>query len=102
MVRGDAAAQRAEKNFDKAAKAIEGLIAKTSNAGERAAMQSFLGSLARSTNASYSTNVGQTYTQQASDTQQRLDGSAGVQVDPSTVRDQTGLLRRVLRKDQQR
>lgn len=73
--------QRAEKNFDKAAKAIEGLIAKTSNAGERAAMQSFLGSLARSTNASYSTNVGQTYTQHASDTQQRLDGSgASVQV----------------------
>lgn len=73
--------QRAEKNFDKAAKAIEGLIAKTSNAGERSAMQSFLGSLARSTNATYSTNVGQTYTQQASDTQQRTDGSgASVQV----------------------
>lgn len=67
--------QRAEKNFDKASKAIEGLISKTSNAGERAAMQSFLGSLARSTNATYSTNVGQTYTQQASDTQQRTDGS---------------------------
>jgi len=73
--------QRAEKNFDKAAKAIEGLIAKTSNAGERSAMQSFLGSLARSTNATYSTNVGQTYTQQAIDTQQRTDGSgASVQV----------------------
>ena len=73
--------QRVEKNFDKAAKAVESLMAKTSNAGERAAMQSFLGSLARSTNATYSTNVGQSYTQQASNTTQRADGSgASVQV----------------------
>lgn len=67
--------QRVEKNFDKAAKAVESLMGKTTNAGERAAMQSFLGSLARSTNATYSTNVGQSYTQQASDTTQRTDGS---------------------------
>lgn len=73
--------QRVEKNFDKASKAIEGLMARTSSAGERAAMQSFLGSLARSTNATYSTNVGQSYTQQASETTQRTDGSgASVQV----------------------
>lgn len=73
--------QRVEKNFDKAAKAVEALMAKTTNSGERAAMQSFLGSLARSTNATYSTNVGQSYTQQASNTTQRNDGSgASVQV----------------------
>lgn len=73
--------QRVEKNFDKAAKAVESLMAKTTNSGERAAMQSFLGSLARSTNATYSTNVGQSYTQQASNTTQRNDGSgASVQV----------------------
>lgn len=73
--------QRVEKNFDKAAKAVEALMAKTSNSGERAAMQSFLGSLARSTNATYSTNVGQSYSQQASNTTQRNDGSgASVQV----------------------
>ena len=73
--------QRVEKNFDKAAKAVEALMAKTTNSGERAAMQSFLGSLARSTNATYSTNVGQSYTQQASNTSQRNDGSgASVQV----------------------
>ena len=73
--------QRAEKNFDKAAKAIEGLIGKTSNSGERAAMQSFLGSLARSTDATYQTNVGQSYTQTASDTNSRTDANgASVQV----------------------
>lgn len=73
--------QRVEKNFDKAAKAVESLMAKTTNSGERAAMQSFLGSLARSTNATYSTNVGQSYTQQASNTNQRSDTSgAAVQV----------------------
>ena len=73
--------QRVEKNFDKASKAVEALMAKTSDAGERAAMQSFLGSLARSTNATYSTNVGQSYTQQASSSTQRTDGSgSSVQV----------------------
>jgi len=73
--------QRAEKNFDKAAKAIEGLIGKTSNSGERAAMQSFLGSLARSTDATYQTNVGQSYTQTASDTNSRTDANgASVQI----------------------
>lgn len=73
--------QRAEKNFDKAAKAIEGLMAKTSNSGERAAMQSFLGSLARSTDATYQTNVGQSYTQTAADTNSRTDANgASVQV----------------------
>lgn len=73
--------QRAEKNFDKAAKAIEGLMAKTSNSGERAAMQSFMGSLARSTDATYQTNVGQSYTQTASDTNSRTDANgASVQV----------------------
>lgn len=73
--------QRVEKNFDKAARAVEAIMAKTTNSGERAAMQSFMGSLARSTNATYSTNVGQAYTQQASSTTQRSDGSgASVQV----------------------
>lgn len=73
--------QRAEKNFDKAAKAIEGLMAKTSNSGERAAMQSFLGSLARSTDATYQTNVGQSYTQTAAETNSRTDANgASVQV----------------------
>ena len=71
--------QRAERNFDKASKAIEGLMAKTTNSGERAAMQSFLGSLAKSTDATYQSNVGQTYTQSASNQTSRTDG-AGAQV----------------------
>lgn len=73
--------QRAEKNFDKAAKAIEGLMAKTSNSGESAGMQSFLGSLARSTDATYQTNVGQSYTQTAAESNSRTDANgASVQV----------------------
>ncbi len=73
--------QRAEKNFDTVSKAIEGLMGKTSNAGERAAMQSFLGSLAKSTDATYQTSVGQTYAQTASTTNDRSAGAgASVQV----------------------
>ncbi|WP_126448093.1 conjugal transfer protein TraG N-terminal domain-containing protein [Sulfuricystis multivorans] len=73
--------QRAEKNFDKAARAIEGLMSKTSNSGERAAMQSFLGSLARATDATYQTNVSQSYTQTASKASSRTDANgASVEV----------------------
>ena len=85
--------QRVEKNFDKAAKAVEALMAKTTSSGERAAMQSFLGSLARSTNATYSTNVGQSYTQQASDTTQRTDGSGASVVVNDNARYGAELLR---------
>lgn len=44
-------------------------------------MQSFLGSLARSTDATYQTNVGQSYTQTAAETNSRTDANgASVQV----------------------
>lgn len=67
--------QRAEKNFDKASKAIQSLMGKTSNSGERAAMESFLGSLSRSTDATYGTSTQSSLTHTASDTNQRNNGS---------------------------
>lgn len=67
--------QRAEKNFDKASKAIQSLMGKTSNSGERAAMESFLGSLSRSTDATYGTSTQSSLTHTASDTNQHNSGS---------------------------
>jgi conjugal transfer mating pair stabilization protein TraG len=67
--------QRAEKNFDKASKAIQSLMGKTSDSGERAAMESFLGSLSRSTDATYGTSTQSSLTHTASDTNQRNNGA---------------------------
>jgi hypothetical protein len=59
---------RVAKEFAGVQSAIDGLIAKTSNAGERAAMQDFKGQLAKSTDAMHGTKTQATLTQSASDT----------------------------------
>ena len=59
--------QRAERNFETAKRAIESTMANTSNSGERAAMESFLGSLSRATDATYGTNTRSTLSSSASE-----------------------------------
>lgn len=67
--------QRAEKNFESASRAINSLVGKTASSGERAAMESFLGSLSTATNATYGTNTSSGLTQTAADTNQRTSGT---------------------------
>lgn len=63
--------QRAEKNFETAKRAVESEMAKTSNSGERAAMESFLGSLSKSTDATYGTNTRSTLSSSAGENDSR-------------------------------
>lgn len=63
--------QRAERNFETAKRAVESVMAKTSNSGERAAMESFLGSLSKSTDATYGTNTRSTLSSSAGESDSR-------------------------------
>lgn len=63
--------QRAERNFETAKRAVESEMAKTSSSGERAAMESFLGSLSKSTDATYGTNTRSTLSSSAGESDSR-------------------------------
>lgn len=75
--RGNTDEQRhqAEQNFDKATKAVRALQGRTSNSGERAAMDDFLGQMSKSTDAMYGTKTSSTLTSTASSSDSRNDGA---------------------------